>query len=293
MFFAVPFAGRILLHNEVGPWESYVQAFFHTRLELYLGNAFIGVAVLMLVALTVERYVAVCQVGQGRYLISKKAPSMVCSLLTIFSLLIYSPYLLRAHVVTCIEEGGDNRTLYRIQEHPTFSNSIAWAVYLWILEAIFKITPMILVAYLNCCIIVTYRETCEKRRKMTKRLNTVSTDTALLKKDPNSDTPSVSTISQEETTRLSQEQRLMLLLGSTSVLFLVCTAPQLILSLMIHERILKSYGFQVFRAIANVLELSNYSVSFYIYSILSRDFRTTFLRTFYYRKRERVNQTYL
>ena len=40
--FAVPFSGRILFHNEIGPWSSFAQAFFHTHLELFLGNACLG-----------------------------------------------------------------------------------------------------------------------------------------------------------------------------------------------------------------------------------------------------------
>lgn len=37
--------------------------------------------------------------------------------------------------------------------------------------------------------------------------------------------------------------------------------------------------FQVFRALANILELLNYSMTFYIYCLFSEDFRNTLLRT--------------
>lgn len=37
--------------------------------------------------------------------------------------------------------------------------------------------------------------------------------------------------------------------------------------------------FQVFRAMANILELTNYSMTFYIYCLFSEDFRNTLLRT--------------
>jgi hypothetical protein len=36
---------------------------------------------------------------------------------------------------------------------------------------------------------------------------------------------------------------------------------------------------QIFRAIANVLEVTNYSLTFYIYCLFSEDFRSTLLRT--------------
>jgi hypothetical protein len=40
--FALPFSSRILFHNEIGPWNSFAQAFFHAHLELFLGNACLG-----------------------------------------------------------------------------------------------------------------------------------------------------------------------------------------------------------------------------------------------------------
>lgn len=37
--------------------------------------------------------------------------------------------------------------------------------------------------------------------------------------------------------------------------------------------------FQVFRALANLMELTNYSITFYIYCLFSEDFRSTLFRT--------------
>lgn len=36
---------------------------------------------------------------------------------------------------------------------------------------------------------------------------------------------------------------------------------------------------QVFRALANLLEVTNYSITFYIYCLFSEDFRNTLIRT--------------
>lgn len=102
----------------------------------------------------------------------------------------------------------------------------------------------------------------------------------------------------DDSRRYWEEKRLMFLLGSTSILFSVCITPQLVLSLMIHEAVLQSYYFQVnriilltweklliddarqvFRAVANILEVTNYSFTFYIYCLFSRDFRATLLQT--------------
>lgn len=60
IIFAIPFAIRVLIHKDTGRWQSFFPAFYSTHLELFLGNACLGVGVLMLLILTVERYVSVC-----------------------------------------------------------------------------------------------------------------------------------------------------------------------------------------------------------------------------------------
>lgn len=52
-----------------------------------------------------------------------------------------------------------------------------------------------------------------------------------------------------------------------------------ILNLTLSERNLSLFSYQVFRAVANLLEVTNYSLTFYIYCLFSEDFRSTLLRT--------------
>lgn len=66
--------------------------------------------------------------------------------------------------------------------------------------------------------------------------------------------------------------------GSTSILFLVCVSPMAILHMTLSQENLSSFSYQVFRASANLLELTNYSLTFYIYILFSEDFRATLLR---------------
>ncbi|XP_057378325.1 probable G-protein coupled receptor B0563.6 [Daphnia carinata] len=318
--FALPFSSRILFHNEVGPWKSFAQAFFHTHLELFLGNACLGIGVLMLVALTVERYLAVCRLGRTRAFAAKKTP-LVAVGLALLAVSLYLPYLFRAHVITC-STVPDGLPVYRKRENPSFAHSTLWAAYLWTLEVIFKMAPTLIIVHLNCCIIVVYRRTCARRRSMLTKAPTASqllpppssVQSANGSHHQSGSSPTmvtsvnrdgaVSFVSnngsdricsenppQQQQSRLPngqqaddsrrywEEKRLMFLLGSTSILFSVCITPQLVLSLMIHEAVLQSYYFQVFRAVANILEVTNYSFTFYIYCMFSRDFRATLLQT--------------
>lgn len=91
----------------------------------------------MLVALTVERYLAVCRLGRTRAFAAKKTP-LVAIALALLAISLYLPYLFRAHVITC-STLPDGLPVYRKRENPSFAHSTLWAVYLWILEVIFKV----------------------------------------------------------------------------------------------------------------------------------------------------------
>jgi hypothetical protein len=95
----------------------------------------------MLVALTVERYLAVCRLGRTRAFAAKKTP-LVALGLALLAVSLYLPYLFRAHVITC-SSLPDGLPVYRKRENPSFAHSTLWAVYLWILEVIFKVKMMI------------------------------------------------------------------------------------------------------------------------------------------------------
>lgn len=91
----------------------------------------------MLVALTVERYLAVCRLGRTRAFAAHKTP-LVAVGLALLAISLYLPYLFRAHVITCTSI-PDGLPVYRKRENPSFAHSTLWAVYLWILEVIFKV----------------------------------------------------------------------------------------------------------------------------------------------------------
>ena len=64
------------------------------------------------------------------------------------------------------------------------------------------------------------------------------------------------------------------------VLFVCCTTPAAVLSIMISPSLDLHLGFQTFRAIANNLELLNFALNFYIYCLCSAEIRRAFVATF-------------
>lgn len=104
-------------------------------------------------------------------------------------------------------------------------------VYKVVLEVVFKVAPTILLAGFNLRIMIVYRRSCERRRRMTLSR----------------------TISNEEDSRtFAEERRLVLLLSSTSILFLVCVSPMVILNVTLSEGNLSLYPYQVRFAVSKL-----------------------------------------
>ena len=78
----------------------------------------------------------------------------------------------------------------------------------------------------------------------------------------------------------SEQRMLVLVLISIVVLFVCCTTPAAILSVLFSVKLDHHLGFQIFRACANNLELLNFALNFYIYCLCSVEIRRAFVGLF-------------
>lgn len=74
-----------------------------------------------------------------------------------------------------------------------------------------------------------------------------------------------------------EERMLVVVLIAIVVLFVICTTPAAILSILYNKDRGKKVGFSVFRAIANNLELLGFSINFFVYCRCSADIRRAFV----------------
>ena len=88
------------------------------------------------------------------------------------------------------------------------------------------------------------------------------------------------TSSQRKSLQSPEERMLVLVLISIVILFVCCTTPAAILSIIFSVSLNKHLGFQIFRAIANNLELLNFALNFYIYCLCSAEIRRAFVCLF-------------
>ena len=105
--------------------------------------------------------------------------------------------------------------------------------------------------------------------------------------DPVSGTPAHGSSGRQKASRRkprslqnAEERMLVVVLISIVVLFVCCTTPAAVLSILYSVKFDQHLGFQVFRAVANNLELLNFALNFYIYCLCSAEIRRAFVSVF-------------
>merc|ERR1712080_678415 len=195
--FAIPFSYRIL-HHEMGTWQTYSQAFYHTYLELYFGNGFLATAVYMLLALTFERFISVCHPSWARAFNSCDRAYRVVLAIPMFCFLVSFPKIFEDETIRCETFGGEY--IFQKRDNLEVVHNHYFIAYNWFLQAVFRICPTIIIVLANILIISRYRRVCEKRTQMTLS-------------------------GRRSQRKIREERRLILLLLTTSILFLVCVSP--------------------------------------------------------------------
>ncbi|VDK56069.1 unnamed protein product [Gongylonema pulchrum] len=78
----------------------------------------------------------------------------------------------------------------------------------------------------------------------------------------------------------SKDDTLVYILGGIVAMFFICNIPAALNLLFINETIKLRVDYQIFRAVANLLEITNHASQFYVFCACSTDYRTTFLQKF-------------
>lgn len=241
--------------------NSFEIAYFYAHIELFITNVFISASVLIVVCLTIERYFSVCRPTTFKSIHTKRNAKTGIAWCYIFAILVSLPLIIFKKV--CIINKFDNSwILWEFEENTFVTNNVYWTVYLWFSEIFIRIGPCIILAILNILIIKKFRKVAAKRRAllMSVTFNNVTDNLQNRKRSIKS-------------SKLQLEKKLGALLQAIVVLFFVTMTPSSILSLVYSETHEPVFGFQIFRATANNLELSNFALNFYVYFLCSREFR--------------------
>lgn len=244
--------------------RSYAAAIYYAHLDIAIVNSFMATSVFLVVALTVDRYFSVCLPTRFKEVHTTRIARHCILAAYVVPFFLYLPICFQKETV--ISENHSNYTEYIACEHQTVTNHPAFKVYLYVKEIIVRLGPVVILALLNTAIIITFRKTV-KKKKILLRSSLIGTNQL-----------------REGNKKFREEKRLVALLGGISILFFICMTPAAVLTLLNSDEKERNFGFQTFRAVANVLELANYAMNFYVYCLCSSEIRRTFLRLFICRR---------
>ncbi|XP_067144604.1 probable G-protein coupled receptor B0563.6 [Centruroides vittatus] len=232
---------------------TYSASLYYAYAELPLVNAFMASSVFLVVALTVDRYFSVCLPTKFKDIHNKRRAKRSIAMAYVISFLIYIPICFQKIPVEFVN--SENETVYVACENPSVFKHPAFKIYLLVKELTVRLGPVVILAILNVTIIVTFGKILRRRKEMFGNAS----------------------LRREGSRKYTEEKRLIVLLCGIVVLFFVCMTPAALLTLLNSDDKEANFSFQVFRSLANVIELANFSMNFYVYCFCSSDIRRTFV----------------
>lgn len=145
---------------------------------------------------------------------------------------------------------------YQYFENKNVTGHPLWTAYVWLGEGLVRFLPALILAVLNMLIMIKFRGVVKTRMQMQQGHPTAAAQGSV-----------------RADRHLEQERKLLTLLLSIIVLFFVTNIPSAVLSIIYSQELEPYYSFQVFRAVANLLEMSNFALNFCMYFLCSKEFR--------------------
>ncbi|XP_075558222.1 putative G-protein coupled receptor B0563.6 [Dermacentor variabilis] len=247
--------------------RSYPAAFYYAHVEMPLVNALMASSVFIVLAVTMDRYWSVCR--PTRYREFHNARRAKLAILSAFAgaALLYIPVAFQKMPVPFWDEHL-NKTQYMPCDNVAVTQKWAFKAYVIFKEVLVRLGPVIVVSTLNTTIIITFRKVMRKRHLLT---NSATRDSG----------------------KYLEEKRLVMLLAAIVIMFCVCMTPAAILTMLISDDKELNYGFQLFRAFANDMEMANFAMNFYVYCLCSTEIRETFFRLFRFSRPPSTDVSYV
>lgn len=230
----------------------YGWAFYYAHFDTPIVNALTSASVYIVVGLSIDRFIAVCFPDYYKRVSAPIMAKFRITMALIIPILLYIPNSFSNKVV-CAKSGMG----YTYVENEDFD----WFKFLLFEELCHRIFPAFILVVLNICIIIGFKKISKRRENMFKKPKGDANKSLTSKKDDTS-------------ARQNQEHFLLFLLISIVIAFLVTTLPATVLALIdTAGTSLFNFSGEVFRSIANILELLGFSANFLLYFCLMPDVR--------------------
>uniref|UniRef100_A0A7E4VPB6 G_PROTEIN_RECEP_F1_2 domain-containing protein n=1 Tax=Panagrellus redivivus TaxID=6233 RepID=A0A7E4VPB6_PANRE len=264
MIFVLIFTSCEVLQYRGYPCNRYYwYGFYQAHIMLSFINWALATGVFVVVALSLERYVSIIHPMSFRTWNSPKRAWMAIAIAYFIPVIFYVPYAFGRYSIGQ-KVAADGSIVYNAIDSP-ISRTAPWQAYELSRELTVRFAPIALLSYLNGRIMYAFR----RRQKMFSRLT-----------------------NRADQSTSSRDDTLLYILGGIVVMFFICNIPAAMNLLFINETVKKRVDYQIFRAAANLLEITNHAAQFYIFCACSTDYRSTFLLKFpcfqaYYTNRDR------
>uniref|UniRef100_A0A915PPE3 G-protein coupled receptors family 1 profile domain-containing protein n=1 Tax=Setaria digitata TaxID=48799 RepID=A0A915PPE3_9BILA len=256
MIFALPMvADDIMESTEIILNQWYIYGFYQTYLMLLLPNWTLTAGVLLVVALSVDRFIAVVlPLHFSAWNTPQRALKIIIGACLVPGIL-YLPYEPTRYAVE--ERTNQQGIKIYARTDSRISKTLLWQVYSWTCEGLLRFTPILVLLLLNIRIIMTLRRRQE--------LNTSSRRTKIKNTVGGS---------------IRKDDKFLYILGGIMIMFFICNIPSALNQILINETMRQRLDYHIFRAVSNSLELINHASQFYILCACGSDYRTAFLEKF-------------
>ncbi|TKR80752.1 hypothetical protein L596_014771 [Steinernema carpocapsae] len=238
----IPFVVR---HAELHDQHSYTAMFYHAHIELPLINSLITASALCIVAMTVDRCSSIFfPIEFHKTTENQHAYRIRFTLVVLFgiSIAIFTPSAWERKLESFVDTS--NATLWVMKRNKELNSWRSFQVYLIFREIIARLGPIVILVLLN--FMISHR---------IHKMHPTSTKRPSIRR------------------RGDKHVRITRLLFITSTTFIICTLPASLLSIFINNTLEDSLGLQIFRAIANLLQVTSYLYNLGLYALFSPEYR--------------------
>ncbi|XP_014672028.1 PREDICTED: probable G-protein coupled receptor B0563.6 [Priapulus caudatus] len=256
---------------------TYAYSFFYAHVEQPAFNAFMSTSNYLTVALSIERFMAVCR--PVRYSAAKQAVFQAKIFIVVvfaISALVSAPYGLE-YVVVVVGAGNDTNATadvrYDLRANELLrSGAYAtwWTAYVWLQSALSRIVPFFLLLGLNGSTFYAFHKKMRWRDAWNRQTEMTSSDKKRMKVTD------------------TKNRRLMGLLVCTVAVFFVCMTPALVMMFITKE----TNRWLLTIKLTNLLEVISFAANFYVYCLASRFFRDSLVAAFLCRKEATTASAY-
>ncbi|XP_018016856.1 probable G-protein coupled receptor B0563.6 [Hyalella azteca] len=242
---------------------SYATAFWYAHFEGFCVNVPMTISVLTVVLITIERYFSVCRPTHFKQIHSNKYAKIGFGVSVGIAAVIWLPVCFMKSVREYTDCDSynfgrppkSNQTYYVACMERNTLDSVAYMFYSWTRQVIVSFIPIALLIVLNVLIIRRYIQVAKKRHSL--RQASPADDEA--KKDGAWST--------------KEDRNLIRMLCAVMISFSITMFPPGIANAIYTEFLSTKLQYEIFRAVANDLEILNHTMNFYLYMLLSKPVR--------------------